>query len=167
MCVTEAGSRTFYYIKKIDGRPVRVRIGKFPDLSVENARDEAKRLTLAVARGEDPQAAKRAKRTETTLGELWDYWLTTHAGPHKTSVATDKQRWKAYLSHWENRRLSSLRQADVRAWHLKMKDTPYVANRAVALLRSMYNLAGAELAYKGENPAAGSRSTKRPAGTVS
>ncbi len=81
--------------------------------------------------------------------------------PGRTRRACDgKQRWKAYLSHWENRRLSSIKQADVRAWHLKMKATPYVANRAVALLRSMYNLAAAELGYKGENPARGIKKYK-------
>ena len=160
VCVTSGGSRTFYYYRKIDGRPVRVRIGTFPDLSVENARDAAKRLTLAVARGEDPQALKRAKATETTLGELFDYWMTTHAGPHKKSASTDRQRWNAYLSQWSNRRLSSIKPADVRALHLRMKETPYVANRAVALLRSMYNIAAAELGYKGDNPARGIKKFK-------
>jgi integrase len=154
VCVTAAGTRTFYFVKKIDGRPVRVRIGTFPDLSVENARNAAKQLTLAVARGEDPQADKRARRTETTLGELWDYWMTSHAGPHKKSASTDRQRWNAYLSQWSNRRLSCIKQADVRTLHLQMRATPYVANRMVALLRAMYNVAP-EIGYKGDNPARG------------
>jgi len=154
VCVTATGTRTFYFVKKIDGRPVRVRIGTFPDLSVENARNAAKQLTLAVARGEDPQADKRARRTETTLGELWDYWMASHAGPHKKSASTDRQRWNAYLSRWSNRRLSCIKQADVRTLHLQMKATPYVANRMVALLRAMYNVAP-EIGYKGDNPARG------------
>ena len=159
ICVTEVGTRTFYFVKKLDGRTIRVRIGKFPDLSVENARDTAKKLTVAVANGENPQVAKRAKATETTLGELWTYWMDTHAGPHKKSASTDQQRWNAYLSHWSNRRLSSIQQADVRSLHLRMKATPYVANRAVSLLRAMYNIAS-ELGYKGENPARGIRKYK-------
>ena len=154
ICATATGTRTFYFVKKIDGRPVRVRIGTFPDLSVENARNAAKQLTLAVARGEDPQADKRARRTETTLGELWDYWMASHAGPHKKSASTDRQRWNAYLSRWSNRRLSTVKQADVRTLHLQMKATPYVANRMVALLRAMYNVAP-EIGYKGDNPARG------------
>lgn len=159
LCVTQAGGKVFYYYKKIEGRPTRVRIGGFPELTVENARSVAKRLTVAVANGENPQAVKRAKATETTLGELWEYWWTTRAAPHKKSAASDKQRWTAYLSRWEKRRLSSIKQADVRALHLKMKDTPYIANRMISLLRAMYNLAP-ELGYKGENPARGIKKYK-------
>lgn len=38
LAVTAAGSKTFYLYKRIEGRPERLLLGKFPDLTVENAR---------------------------------------------------------------------------------------------------------------------------------
>ena len=38
LCVTKAGAKTFYLYKKIHGRPERIRLGAWPDLTVENAR---------------------------------------------------------------------------------------------------------------------------------
>ena len=44
ICVTRAGSKTFYHVKKIAGRTRRKRIGGFPEVTVEQARKEADRL---------------------------------------------------------------------------------------------------------------------------
>src|SRR3989339_2123250 len=45
ICVSSAGGRVFYVYKWVSGKPERIRLGTFPDLSVENARDLAKRIT--------------------------------------------------------------------------------------------------------------------------
>ena len=34
VCVSSAGSRTFYVYKWVNGRPERIRLGRFPDLVV-------------------------------------------------------------------------------------------------------------------------------------
>ncbi|UPH72226.1 Arm DNA-binding domain-containing protein [Abyssibius alkaniclasticus] len=38
MAVTGAGTKSFYLYKRIDGKPERLLLGRFPDISVENAR---------------------------------------------------------------------------------------------------------------------------------
>ena len=155
LCVTAAGTRVFYHYKWTNGRPSRVRLGSFPEISVEQARKLATALNAAVAAGSDPQQARRDKRQEATLGELWQHWESHAQGRKKPrSLEEDKRLWELHLKHWESRRLSAIKRHDVAALHAKMgTDRPYAANRMIALLKAMYNKADA-LGYKGENPAA-------------
>ncbi len=71
MAVTLAGTKSFYLYKRIDGKPERVLLGRFPDLSVENARKRAANAKGRIAVGENPQKAKRAIRDEMTFGALF------------------------------------------------------------------------------------------------
>ncbi len=49
--VTPAGSKTFYLYRRINGKPKRVRIGRFPELSVRQVRERANRLYAEVEGG--------------------------------------------------------------------------------------------------------------------
>jgi len=61
-----------------------------------------------------------------------------------------------YFEGWQSRRLSSLTRRDVALLHNKIGETArYAANRVVALVRKMFNLAHLWGVYPGENPAIG------------
>ncbi|MGA2062577.1 MAG: Arm DNA-binding domain-containing protein, partial [Thermoguttaceae bacterium] len=60
ICITAAGAKTFYIYRWSAGRPVRVRLGKFPDLSIDQARRAAADLSGELARGVDLVAERRA-----------------------------------------------------------------------------------------------------------
>ncbi len=62
ICVTDSGSKTFYSYKKINNRPERIKIGKFPDMSIEQARGRAGEINSRIANGENPNDLTRAKR---------------------------------------------------------------------------------------------------------
>jgi integrase len=152
---SSTGGRVFYFNKKLDGRSLRVRIGSFPGVTVEAARNVARAHAVIVATGGDPQAAKRARRQEATFGDLWEHWQA-HASTRKkaTSNHEDERLYNAHLKSWAGRKLSSIKRRDVAELHDGMADRPYQANRLLALLKSMLNKAG-DLDYKGENPARG------------
>jgi integrase len=158
VCVTATGTRTFYLYRWHNGGPQRIRIGRFPDVSIEQARAETRRLTgLMVQPDFDPQSAKRTARTEATLAEAWEYFLTVHARPHKkpSSVAEDEGLYRRHLEMWAGRRLSKIRTADVKALHSRVgKDTPYQANRLLALAHTLFEHAR-DLGFEGPNPAKG------------
>jgi integrase len=159
--VTATGAKAFYLYRKFAGRPAQVRLGGFPEISVDQARDLADELNGQIARGVSPQEAiraKQARRDEPTMGELWEHWLV-YAKGHKRprSVAEDERQWKAYLkTRWSARRLSTIKKTDVQALHARLgqKHGRYMANRTLALLRSMFNRADG-LGWRGENPAKG------------
>jgi hypothetical protein len=54
MMVTDKGSKSFKVTKKKDGRIIRVTLGKYPDLSIENARKKAHEVSAQIAAGINP-----------------------------------------------------------------------------------------------------------------
>jgi integrase len=156
MAVTPAGARTFYLYKRIDGRPERVLLGRFPDLSVENARKLAAKVKGQVAVGANPQADRRAIRDEMTFAALFHEYMEKHSKLHKRSWKYDEREVNKFLSHWFNRRISAIEKTEVQRLHAQIgKDSgPYQANRLLERIRSIFNKA-ADWGWKGENPATG------------
>ena len=152
----EGGTVAFYLFRRMPGgRPIRCHLGPFPDVTVDAARDKAAKLYAAMLDGKNPAQAKRAKRGEATLKELFEHWLEHHGKPHKKTWADDERQFKKYLVELHNRKLSAITKADVQAWHAKVgsKNGRYQANRTLALLRSVFNKAD-DLGFEGANPAA-------------
>ena len=152
LCVTETDAKTFYRYGRINGRPVRMKIGKFPTFSVENARTICKSLNGDIAKGEDPHAARMAKNKVKTLKELFDDWLP-HAQQRKRSWANDQRMFNKYFTAWHNWKLPSITVAAVAGWHSEIgrKHGPIQANRCKALLRTLFNHAET-IGYTSKNP---------------
>jgi len=153
LCITAAGSRTWYTYRWQHGRPVRFRLGKFPDLTVENARRLAEAVTGDIARGKDVQEERRRAREVPTLAALFAHWRDTYARVHRKTWKDDERQFEKYLKDLHNRRLNTIRPADVAKWHLKIGEEHgrVQANRTLGLLTTVFNKAG-ELGYDGPNP---------------
>jgi integrase len=145
LMVTPAGSKSFYHYRKHNGRPERIRLGGFPELSVDTARELATEHNANYAKGINPAESRRMKRREHTMQELFDRYIEEYATPRKKaySVTTDKATWQRYTEGLRSRKISSITEEDIKALHLKVgKKTPYAANRLLALLSKMFNFGG-------------------------
>jgi len=152
----EGGTLTFYVYKwRPGGGPCRVKVGPFPEITVDRARTLALPYLAKIAEGIDPAVEQRSKRGESTLKELFEHWLEHHGKPHKKTWADDQRQFNKYLVDLHNRKLSAITKADVQAWHAKVgsKNGRYQANRTLALLRSVFNKAD-DIGFAGANPAA-------------
>jgi len=163
--VTPTGVKTWVLVRWVRPNTERIKIGRWPDVSVKGARDAARVLIGRMAAGDNPADQRRAARAESTLDELWVGYLERHAKPNKRSWRNDELQYKKHLRRWGNRRLSEIRRSDVarmmdRIGKLKGRaGGPVAANRVRALLGSMYSWAergGAEVA----NPTRGVRPFK-------
>lgn len=156
MAVTPAGTKSFYLYKRIDGKPERVLLGRFPDLSVENARKRAANAKGQIAVGENPQKAKRAIRDEMTFGALFAEYMEKYSKVRKRSWAYDEREVNKFLPHWFNRKISAIEKADVERLHAKLgrENGIYAANRLLERIRAIYNKA-IGWGWKGDNPANG------------
>lgn len=162
LMITAAGAKSFYVYKKVDGRPERIRIGGFPDITVDTAREEATKINADIASGVNPAESKRKRRGELTMGQLFELYLEFHAIPHKksSSVATDQATWKRYMASWEGRKLSTVDDNAIRTLHGKIGKTngKYAANRLLALLSRMFTEAIKHREWKLANPCRGVKS---------
>lgn len=149
-----SGSKTFYLYKKIEGRPVRLRLGTYPDLSIENARKLASVQKGQIALGNNPQQAKRIIRDEMTFGELFFLCMERHYKPHS-------KRWKdvealinTHTKMFFNRKISQIKRQEIEALHLKLKknSSGYLANKVITFIKAIYNKS-IEWGWLGINPA--------------
>lgn len=158
--VLQSGKKNYIYKFRAygGGRSARTRwatIGRYGVIPLESARNIAREFATAVARGEDPQADKLAKREAPTLGDLWRRF---DAGDMKRLKPATK---RDYHSLWRNilepnlgkRRVADISRADVDSMHSALSATPYQANRSVAVLSRMMTLAEIwEWRQQGTNP---------------
>ncbi len=143
--VFPSGAKTFVFrYPTRAGRKRLLTIAKVGELSLDHARQKARALRVQVDDGADPAAMRRSERQAGTFTELADRYLTDHAAKKKkASSATDDRRNLANHIRPELGRLpiKSITRADIAALHHKLRETPYAANRCLALLSKIFNLA--------------------------
>jgi integrase len=154
--LTENGARSFYLYRKIDGKPVRIRLGG-EEITIDQARTLAAKHNGKIAEGQNPQEEIRQRKHEMTVGELWEWYLEHHAKPHKRSWKRDEQQWRDHLSELSTRRLSAVKRSEVQELHTRIggKAGPIAANRAIEILRTMFNVATDKLDWHKPNPCKG------------
>lgn len=95
--VTDTGSKTFSVYRRVkNGSPERVTLGRFPTMTVEQARKQAARINAEIEEGANPAQVKRAHREELTFGELFKEYGERH-GSKKKSWATDQSIYANHL----------------------------------------------------------------------
>ena len=137
--VTANGTRSFYLLKRSGRRVLRLFLGRYPEIRVSGARTEAARALAELAGGNDPSVARRRRRNEATLADLFECWRSIKQEV-KRSWEGDQRLYDKHLSHWQRRPLSTITLAEVQGLHTQLKKDhgPYLANRVLALLSAMY-----------------------------
>jgi integrase len=157
MQTTATGAKSFYLYRWFQGRPERVLLGKYPDMTPEQARTAATMAAGKFAAGVNPQEQKRKARGEMTFGDLFTDWLERHAKVHKKSWRQDDDNYERYLTDWKTWKLAQVKRGDISTLHAKLgKDSgPYTANRALALVSTLFNWATSEHSFERLNPCKG------------
>lgn len=138
--ITAAGSISFVLRYVIDGRERRMTLGKFPDLTIAVARElAAKHRSKVAVEGRDPLEERSRRLFALTISNLAKLYLEHHASTKSASAAEDDASMlRDYvLPSFGEKRVSELSSMDVGQLHRSMRDTPYRANRVLALLSKM------------------------------
>lgn len=160
--VTSTGVKTFCIFRRVkNGNPERVTLGRYPDMSIEQARKNAARINALIAEGINPNSDVRALKTETTLQKLFDEFLKRRRNRRGAYLSEKTKRsyrydFSLYLSKWGNRQLSRFKDTDFAKLHSEVgKEHPTTANRVIALASSLFGYAAERKLFKGTNPAQG------------
>lgn len=124
----------------------RFALGIYGPMTVEQARVEALRHLSSVSKGEDPLEAKRAERAAQTVRELGVQFLAHIDDRRKPTTAREYRRmWEKHvLPSIGARKVADVSTTDVRRLHRALRETPYAANRVVALLGGFFTFAARE-----------------------
>ncbi len=138
-----SGRMAFVLSYRASGRKRLMTLGNFGVLTLEQARDRARRHLITVKDGQDPLEQRRQAARGRSLGELIDTYVERHAKVHKKTWRVDKQRLDRHVpAAWKNRRADAITREDIAELHDKIgRKTPYEANRFQEVLRMMFSLA--------------------------
>ncbi|MXS82530.1 tyrosine-type recombinase/integrase [Nitrosomonas oligotropha] len=150
--------KTFFINRRIrGGNPQRITLGRYPDMTIEQARRKTLELVHDIAEGKNPADLLREARKEMTLDELFEEYMDRCAVFNKRPDKP-KATYRLYLSKLGNRKLSSIKHEEVDRLHKKIgrSNGQVTANIVLKLLHVMFNKAINEWRiWKGENPAHG------------
>jgi integrase len=160
--VTPNGVKSFILDYLIFNRNRRITLGRWPEMTVEQARDAATQARRDVRENRDPLLTKHESRAVRTVHELAADYLTKYAEPYKRASSVDDDR--TMLASIVRPRIGDYAVAAVTKEHVQkihrdLAATPYRANRCLALLSKMFNLAvewnATNKVWRSDNPALG------------
>lgn len=142
------------------GAPVRrYTIGAVGKIAPEQAKARAKAILGSVAHGHDPASQKTVERGAPTVSELADRFMAGHVRTKRKAGTAEFYRdmldriVKPALGTTKADKLTRLQVGKL---HSSLADTPFQANRMLAVVGSMYAFAGrAGIIAEGINPARG------------
>src|ERR1039457_3670353 len=173
--ITARGAKAFVWEGRCGTAKYRRTLGAYPALSLESARKAAVEINSAIGRGRDPfaeeETASAAANAELTFGDLEREFFERYATPLRKAAGTIRNYRNDLRNHvpadWRRRKLSSFTRDEIARFHhaVGKAGTKRVnererssggrraANRTVAVLRCMFNLAIRWGLLKGANPA--------------
>ena len=116
--LSSEGRMSFFLATTQDGRSQRINLGRFPRMTVEQARALAREVDAEiVAAGRNPNQERRERRRSISLGELFEKYRADYLVPRSKPTANADQYWKNYLASWSSKMLADVSPEMVMALH--------------------------------------------------
>jgi len=127
-----------------NGQRRKPAIGRFGEITVEQARAIAQDWLADVRKGKDPSAEKSAARRAPTVKELFERFIADYSEPRNKPSTVDANRGygKLYIiPNLGQLKVADVTRADVSSLMKKMSTFPTNANRVLSAVRKMFNMA--------------------------
>lgn len=148
--VTSSGAKSFILEKRIDGKVKRLTLGRYPELTVEQARKEAHKLLGHIAVGRNPAAEKKQEALQgTTLKKAFDDFVKTRKNLKERTLYDYRRLINVVFTDWQDKAMTSISKDMVSKRHNKIgseRGEAY-ANLAMRFLRALFNFAIAQYEY--------------------
>lgn len=139
-----SGKKSFILSYRTGGGTKRLlTIGTYGVLTLDQARQAARsELAKVETQGADPLADREKERRGETVADLCAVYMERHGNAKKSADADQRRIDQHILPLWRTRKAKAITRADVAALHAKIgKAHPYEANRTLALLSKLFELA--------------------------
>ena len=142
------------------GAPKRfVVLGRHGIIAPDQARDRAKTILGAVASGLDPAKDRAEPQVAAGVDELVKLFINEHVlakRKPRTAAGYSAHLNRHFLPKFGQRAADRVTAGEIAQLHHALKATPYLANRVIAIIASMYGFAARRgLVPKGTNPVEG------------
>ena len=150
--VTDKGIKSFFTRKRINGIPKMNTYGQYPDMTIDQARDLARKTLNAFSVGINPKEELKSQKIQNmTLFEVMnDYVVSRNKNLKKKTISDYWTLFNNYLFDWKDKSLKTITRDMVQRKHsLIGKKSIYRANGTMRLLRALFNYASG--AYEDAN----------------
>ncbi len=140
--VERSGLKSFLVRYRHLGRRRFLSLGRFGEITPEQARLLAQKALSKVREGADPADERSQDREAITVKKLVVRFLADHVEQKRKSKTATHYRsiLEGYLvPKYGSKKAQELTRADMAKLHLGMKHAPYQANRLLAVVASMYS----------------------------
>ncbi|MBB3170166.1 tyrosine-type recombinase/integrase [Simiduia aestuariiviva] len=147
LSITPKGTKSFLVYRKVEGKPVRVTLGRYPDMKIEQARKLAMDALSSMAGGTNLIEEKRAARSEgVTLSEaMADYLRVRGHTLSPNTISNYKTVLDRHLANWANKPLNYITRDRVARHHRTLSETSEsAANKSMRVLRALFNFANGQ-----------------------
>jgi len=149
--VSSTGNKSFVVLKKnAAGKVQRITLGKFPDMSVKGAQDEARKKLSDLVKGVNPIEEKRKQRLRgITLQELLNKYLADKTDLREASILDYTKKINQGFSDWLNKPINEITRDRVLA---RRKQFEGGRDNKLRVLRLLMRYAVVTLKALDENP---------------
>jgi len=139
--VTSGGAKSFIVEKRVNGRVKRITLGRYGNLTVEQARTEAMKILGNVATGGDPIAEKRERYARSvTLFEVFRDYLATRKDLKDSTIHDYHRIMSASFEDWLKKPIAEITKDMVEKRHRELgKRSEARANNSMRVLRALIN----------------------------
>jgi integrase len=140
--VGRGGTKTWLVRYRANGKHRRLTIGRYPHLSLADAREKARKALADAQGGEDPAHERAIRRSkDTTFQALADEVINAKAKLRPSTLRQYRQVLDAeLLPAWKDRPVSSITRRDVVQLVERIQErAPIQANRTLATIKVMFN----------------------------
>ncbi len=145
MKVTPTGRKIFMLQYRTNsGARRKPAIGRFGELTVEQARSIARDWLADVRRGKDPSADKKSARNAPNVKELSDKFMEDYCKPKNrpgTIISNQGYINRHIVPSLGALKVTEVSRPDISGLITRMKKTPVTANRVLSCLHKMFNMA--------------------------
>jgi integrase len=144
--ITPTGTRSFQAYRKINGKPVRVTLGRYPDMTIEQARKAALAALSKLAGGVNPNDEKKTERAKTiTLEAVFKAYLIRRKTLKPGTIRDMERSMKESFADWMKKPVTAITPEMVVKRHAQRgKQSEARSNLAMRYLRALFNFAAAE-----------------------
>lgn len=136
------GSKSFILEKRIDGKSRRITLGRYPDITTEQARREAHKLLGQIATGTNPiEEKQRAALIGTKLAEAFDEFAAARKNLNPRTLYDYRRIMEVAFGDWKDKPITAITKDMVAKRHTKLGEERGEAysNLAMRVLRALFN----------------------------
>jgi integrase len=143
---TSQGQGTFYWrYKDLNGKTCHQKIGRTSDISLADARKQAKLFKAEIALGADPRGEHKKQKAVLTYGEFFEDHYLPFVKPRKRSWKRDEELYRLRIKDvLGSKKINLITRQQIQSFHTDLKAeglAAATANHHIKLIKHSLNLA--------------------------